>query len=77
MATIDEMTPDKAVRYACRALTEERTEVGRMRVRWEHNARTNPDGPAHNYFTDQIAAADERLANLDAAMRVLSGLVGR
>lgn len=75
--TVDDMTPDKAVRYACRALTEERTEVERMRVRWEHNARANPHGPAHNYFTGQIATADERLANLDAAMRVLRGMVER
>jgi hypothetical protein len=63
--TPDEMTPDKAVRYACRALTEERERVeGTKRLA----------GPFAGPF---LIACDERMANIDAAMRVLNGLVGR
>jgi hypothetical protein len=63
--TPDEMTPEKAVRYACRALTEERDRVA---VDYDYTALANREE------RDRLR---ERIENIDAAMRVLNGLVGR
>jgi hypothetical protein len=75
--TPDEMTPDKAVRYACRALTEERERVAEDRYRTKMAVERTTDPQYRAYGARELADYDERLANIDAAMRVLNGLVGR